>query len=318
MADRLPPLNALRAFDAAARHLSLAGAAEELHVTPAAISQQIKTLEEHLGMKVFLRLPRGLALTPEAERCLPTLQRGFSQLQEATRQLRAPLEKDKLALWTAPAFAAKWLMPRLNQFNRIHPSVDMDIHASNSMMERQRGNSHAIDQIRRSQIDVAIVFGQGHYPGCRVDKLFNVHAVPLCSPTLRSANPPLLSAEDLRFHHLLHDDTDYDAKHGWKDWYEKAQMDSKSWERGTHFNQVQLALEAAIERQGVLLSLDLMAQRDISAGRLCIPFGPALPLDNSYFLVRPQYQQHEATESFCEWILDQAHLSEKSQLPVAN
>ncbi len=315
MPDRLPPLNALRAFESAARHLSLAGAAEELHVTPAAISQQIKTLEDHLGVKVFLRLPRGLALTDEAQRCLPTLQRGFSQLQEAARQLRAPAENDKLDLWAAPAFAAKWLMPRLNQFNRLHPSVDMNIHASDAMIERQHGAAYAVDQILRRQIDVAIVFGQGHYPGCRVDKLFNVHAVPLCSPALRAGNPPLQSVEDLRFHHLLHDDTDYDANHGWKDWFAEAKIDSSSWERGTHFNQVQLALEAAIERQGVLLSLDLMAQRDISAGRLCIPFGPALPLENSYFLVRPLYRQHEPTENFCEWILDQSQLSEQSPIP---
>jgi len=315
MIEKLPPLNALRAFEAAARHLNLAGAAEELHVTPAAISLQIKTLEEHLDVKVFHRLPRGLALTAEAERCLPTLQRGFALLQESTRLLRTQNQNDKLDLWTAPAFAAKWLMPRLSHYNRLHPGVDLNINASDSMIEKQNSANHAIEQIRRRQIDVAIVFGHGHYPGFRVDKLFDVHAVPICSPSLRSGQPPLRTAEDLRFHHLLHDDTDYDGNHSWKDWFAEANIDGGSTERGTHFNQVQLALEAAAERQGVLLSLDIMAQRDISAGRLCVPFGPALPLDKSYYVVRPLYDQVAATENFCQWIIDQVNLTEPYTLP---
>ncbi len=316
MSDRLPPLNSLRAFEAAARHLSLAGAAEELSVTPAAISQQLKTLEEHLGVKVFHRLPRGLALTDEAERCLPTLQRGFLMLQEATRLLRTQTQNDTLDLWTAPAFATKWLMPRLGHYNRAHPSVDMNIHATEAMIERQSGEALAVEQVRRQQIDVAIVFGYGHYRGCRVDKLFDVHAVPLCSPSLRSGEPPLQSPEDLRFHHLLHDDTNYDGNNSWKEWLGEAEIEGVSWERGTHFNQVQLALEAAAERQGVLLSLDLMAKRDISAGRLCIPFGPAIPLAKSYYLVRPVYRDHQPTEDFCEWILDQVQLSEQAVAPI--
>lgn len=314
--EKLPPLNALRAFEVTARHLNLADAAKELHVTPAAVSLQIKTLEEYLGVKVFHRLPRGLALTDEAERCLPTLQRGFSRLQEATRLLRTQNKSDKLDLWSAPAFASKWLMPRLNQYNRIHPGVDMNIHASGSLIERQNSTTDIVEQIRRRQIDVAIVFGQGHYPGFRVDKLFDVHAVPLCSPALRAGQTPLQSAEDLRFHHLLHDDTDIDGHRTWQDWFSEASIDGGNWDRGTHFNEVQLALEAAVEHQGVLLSLDIMAQRDISAGRLCIPFGPALPLNRSYYLIRPLYQHHSAADSFCQWILDQVQLSEQNLLPT--
>lgn len=314
--EKLPPLNALRAFEVTSRHLNLAEAAKELHVTPAAVSLQIKTLEEHLGVKVFHRLPRGLALTDEAERCLPTLQRGFSRLQEATRLLRTQNKSDNLDLWSAPAFASKWLMPRLSHYNRLHPGVDMNIHASESMIERQSSTEDVMEQVRRRQIDAAIVFGQGHYPGFRADKLFDVHAVPLCSPSLRSGQPPLQSAEDLRFHHLLHDDTDMDGHRTWQDWFTEAKIDGGHWERGTHFNQVQLALEAAAERQGVLLSLDIMAQRDISAGRLCIPFGPALPLNKSYYLIRPLYQNHEAADSFCQWMLDQVQLSEQNPLPL--
>ncbi|MGB0865209.1 MAG: transcriptional regulator GcvA [Granulosicoccaceae bacterium] len=313
--EKLPPLNALRTFEVTARHLSLAEAAKELHVTPAAVSLQIKTLEEYLGVKVFHRLPRGLALTDEAERSLPTLQRGFARLQEATRLLRTQNQNDKLDLWSAPAFASKWLMPRLSQFNRLHPGIDMNIHASDNLNERQYNSENAVELLRRRQVDVAIVFGQGQYPGFRADKLFDVHAVPLCSPSLRSGQTPLQSAEDLRFHHLLHDDSDIDGHHSWEDWFAKTGIDGGSWERGTHFNQVQLALEAAVEQQGVLLSLDLMAQRDISAGRLCIPFGPALPLNKSYYLIRPQYRQHEATEGFCQWMLDQVRLSKQNPLP---
>jgi len=111
-------------------------------------------------------------------------------------------------------------------------------------------------------------------------------------------------------HHLLHDDADYDGNHSWEEWFSAVGLEGVSWERGTHFNQLGLALEAAIERQGVLLSLDIMAQRDIAAGRLCIPFGPALPLEQSYYIVRPLHQHHDAAEQFCQWLLDQARLPE--------
>lgn len=314
MPERLPPLNALRAFEAAARHLHLAGAAEELHVTPAAVSLQIKTLEDHLGVKVFHRLPRGLELTDEAHRCLPTLQRGFALLQEASKLLRAQTENDTLNISIAPAFASKWLMPRLGHFNRSHPNIDMNIHATETAIESRGNSAQAIEQIRRQQADVAIVFGRGNYPGCRVDKLFDVYAVPLCSPSLRTGQPPLQTANDLRFHHLLHDDSNYDSYLSWKEWLSEAGIEGVSWERGTHFNQVHLALEAAAERQGVLLSLDLMAQRDISAGRLCVPFGPALPLEKSYYLIRPLYQQNKASSDFGQWILDQATLADQHTL----
>lgn len=313
--EKLPPLNALRAFEVTARHLNLADAAEELHVTPAAVSQQIKTLEDYLGVKVFHRLPRGLALTDEAERCLPALQRGFSRLQEATRLLRTQNQGDKLDLWSAPAFASKWLMPRLGQFNRLHPGVDLHIHASDSLVEQHSHSASAVELVRRRQVDVAIVFGQGEYPGFEVDKLFDVHAVPLCAPALRAGQTPLQGPDDLRLHHLLHDDTDIEGRHTWEDWFDATGVDAGNWDRGTHFNQVQLALEAAVEQQGVLLSLDIMAQRDISAGRLCIPFGPALPLHKSYYLIRPLYRQAEATERFCQWMLDQVRWQSRLSEP---
>ncbi|NVK30411.1 MAG: transcriptional regulator GcvA [Gammaproteobacteria bacterium] len=306
MAANLPPLNALRAFEAVARHLHLGKAAEELHVTSGAVSQQIRQLEDYLDVELFVREGRGLRLTEAAERALPSLQQGFASLVESTRILRAKDHTERLSIWAPPSFASKWLLPRLPHFSRRHPEIDFEIRASESMIERGNSTEHAVEQIRRQKVDVAFVFGDGFYPGFSVDELFDVNAIPVCSPSLRAGNPPLTSPADLRFHTLLHDETDYHDHPTWNRWLQNAGIQGVNTRRGIRFSQLQLAIDAAIERQGVLLALDVLVQRDISAGRLCVPFGPAIQMDPRYLMVcQKQRLKSPSVQAFRNWILGQ-------------
>lgn len=308
MADRLAPLNALRTFEVAARHLSLTKAAEELHVTPAAVSQQIKALEAALGVVLFQRLPRGLALTAAARAGLPQLREGFNHLIEASQRMRNQGARETLTLRTAPSFAAKWLVPRLHRFAAAHPEIDMRLAASDQLIANDLVRSGlSAEQFQRLGIDMAITFSRGQHPGCEAHKLLTATAVPLCSPTLLKGKHPLRTPDDLRHHTLLHDDTDYADRPGWTDWLAEAGMSGVDAERGLHFNQVALALEAAIDGQGVVLSLEPLAAADIAAGRLVIPFGPSLELAQAYYLVYPQGNAEQpSVVALRDWVLQQA------------
>ncbi|MDX1606289.1 MAG: transcriptional regulator GcvA [Candidatus Competibacterales bacterium] len=308
MSDRLPPLNALRAFEAAARHLSLARAAAELHVTPAAVSQQIRTLEETLGLRLFQRRPRGLVLTAAARAGLPRLREGFAGLTEGVKRIRQYAERRTLTVWMTPSFAAKWLVPRLHRFAGAHPEIDMRIAASSQLIA---GGIDTIgldaDTFRIKGIDVAIAFGTGKHPGCQSRRLLEVSAVPLCSPKLLEGAHPLRRPEDLRHHVLLHDETVYAGRPSWADWLATAGVTGIDADRGRYFNQVALALDAAIEGQGVVLSLRPLAEPDLASGRLVLPFGPALKLEHAYYVVHPEEVDGEVrVAAFRDWLLSEA------------
>src|SRR5262245_56143132 len=191
MQERLPPLNALKAFEATARQLSLRKAALELHVSPGAVSHQIRNLEEHLGVQLFQRLGRGLRLTQAGQAALPLLRQGFDSLAEAVQQMRDSDRREALRVWAPPSFAAKWLVPRLSHYAARHPGIDIELSASLDLV----GESHAAEwthgAFSQQGLDLAIGFGDGVYPGCRVDKLFPVSAIPLCSPRLLAGERPL-------------------------------------------------------------------------------------------------------------------------------
>ena len=307
MAEHLPPLTALRAFEAAARHLSFSKAAEELYVTPAAISQQIRSLEDHLGVTLFHRLNRGLTLTKEAEAGLGKLQEGFEAISQAVQQIRTYAQPETLVIWSAPTLAAKWLIPRLHQFSSQYPDISIRIEADPHMIDYRREHLSLCDYLQRHSVDVAISFGRGDYPNCRTDKLLSATAVPLCSPALLHGKQPLQQAEDLKHHTLLHDDTHYEGRPGWREWCRVAGLEGLDTERGVRFNHVALALEAAIEGQGVVLSLEQMAAADIAAGRLLVPFGPRLPLQTAYYVVSPEtVAEHSRVKAFRDWALAQA------------
>jgi LysR family glycine cleavage system transcriptional activator len=280
------PFSAMRVFESAARHLSFKRGAEELFITPAAVSQQIKSLEHQLGVKLFNRHNRRLSLTQEVITGLPALKEGFDKLVTSVHQIRDASKNATLKVWMAPSFAEKWLVPRLHRFYEAHPGIDLNISASPKLIDSNASKQTIpVESFKRDNVDIAIRFGKGDYPGCRVDKLFSVIATPLCSPGLLEGKHSLNCPEDLRFHTLLHDDTRYEGRPDWETWLKVAGVDNVDWSHGVHFNHVSLALTAAIDGLGVVLSMKALASSDIAAGRLIIPFNIGLPLEYAYYMI---------------------------------
>jgi LysR family transcriptional regulator, glycine cleavage system transcriptional activator len=292
MSRRLPPLNALRAFEAAARHLSFTRAADELHVTQTAISHQIKALEERLAVRLFRRLPRGLLLTEEAQRYLPPIRDAFDQIAAATEQLGAGGSSGRLTVSVLPSFAAKWLVPRLGRFRATHPDLDLRISASSQLVD-----------FARDDVDIAIRMGRGRYPGLRVDRLFGESMLPVCAPKLLSGAHPLRRPEDLREHVLLHDDDHT----GWQLWLELSGVEGVDPTRGPIFTDSAMVVQAAAEGQGVALARRVLAAGDLAAGRLVQPFEVSLPHDLAYYLVSPEATAEQPRiRAFRAWLLAEA------------
>jgi LysR family glycine cleavage system transcriptional activator len=289
MSRRLPPLNALRAFEAAARHLSFTRAAAELHVTQTAISHQIKALEERLGVRLFRRLPRGLLLTEAAQRLLPPVRDAFDQIAAATERLAAGGVGATLTVSVLPSFAAKWLVPRLGRLRAAHPDLDLRISASSELVD-----------FARDDVDVGIRMGSGVYPGLRVERLFGEALVPVCSPLLREGPHPLLRPEDLAHHVLLHDE-DYA---GWELWLRLAGVPGVLARRGPVFTDSGMVVQAAAEGQGVALARRVLAAGDLAAGRLVQPFDVSIPHDLAYYLVCPEASAEQPKiAAFRSWLL---------------
>ncbi len=317
MTVRLPPLNALRAFEAAARHLSVKRAAAELNVTPAAVSHQIRTLEEYLGVQLFHRFNRALELTDAARACLPKLREGFDCLVKAVEVLRAQKGTGALTVSAAPSFAARWLMPRLHRFIESHPEVDVRVSARvRQVSEGGKGTiaERATIDAWLSDSDIAILYGRGNYPGFKVDKLLALTVTPICSPRLVTGPTPLVRPEDLRHHLLLHDDVGdrYDGESFWDVWLKAAGVNDIDTRRGPHFSHAVLAFEAAIEGVGVVASLTVLAAADLHAGRLVAPFALRAPLESAYYLVCSEAAAtRPAVAAFRTWLLAEAARVEK-------
>jgi LysR family glycine cleavage system transcriptional activator len=301
MSRRLPPLNALRAFEAAARHLSFTRAAEELHVTQTAISHQIRALEERLGVRLFRRLPRGLLLTEEAQRYLPPVRDAFDQIAAATERLGAAGASGVLTVSVLPSFAAKWLVPRLGRFRAAHPEIDVRLSASMQLVD-----------FAKEDVDVGIRMGRGVYPGLRVERMFGEEAFPVCSPKLLEGPHPLRTPGDLRHQTLLHDQDvgavmASDARQGWRLWLERAGVEGVDVERGPIFDDTSLLVQAAIDGQGVALGRRVLCAADLAAGRLVRPFELALPFRMAYYLVCPEALAERARiAAFRRWIMAEA------------
>jgi len=302
---RLPPLNSLRAFEAAARHLSFRKAADELHVTPAAISHQIKALEQSLGTRLFRRMARGLELTEAAQGCLARLRQGFEALADAVDSVRVRKPVQTITVGAAPSFAGRWLVPRIQRFVSANPDIDLRVAAGMNFVDDRT------DVLRPDfdGADIAIRFGTGRYPDHRSDKLFSVAAVPMCSPRLLQGPHPLKTPADLRHHALLHDDTIRSELGGatWKAWLEAAGVGDVDVTRGPHFNNAALGLDAAVDGMGVVLSYPVLASADLAAGRLVAPFELSMPLAYSYYLVCPESTVEQAAiAAFRHWITAEA------------
>jgi len=296
------PLNALHAFVVAARHGSFSKAAEELHVTPAAVSQQIRALEDQLDVQLFHRLNRGIALTDAGQAGLSKLQEGFSSIQSAVQKMQSADNKSELNIWTSPSFASKWLMPRMHRFIEAHPSIDLRISGSAELIDSDSiAPSLSAQTLKAHNIDVAIRFGSGNYPGCDVEKLMDVDAITLCSPSLLADDAPLPLKEpaDLLKHTLLHDESPYEGRPNWASWLKDADLSGEVAEHNLYFNSVLLALSAAVEGQGVVLTLDKLAENDIKKGDLVRVFDLPTDVDHAYHLV---------TQVFKEWLSNEATL----------
>jgi len=299
MKRRLPPLNALRAFEAAARHESFKLAADELAVTPAAVGHQIRALEDHLGIELFVRQNRAVELTDRGRRILPGLTAAFDSLVDTLAILEDPDESNVITVSTVPSFAVKWLIPRLERFNRAHPEYDVRISASVDMVD-----------FRRDHIDCSIRFGRGVYPGLEVSKVLDDTIMPAASPALVASGAPIRTAADLAGYALVHDDSlRFDPMTpDWRAWLTAAGVDGiVDWRRGAHFSFADHALQAAIDGVGIVLARRSIADQDIAAGRLVPLFEEEQPLTMSYwFATTSEKAEQPRIKAFRAWILQEA------------
>ena len=295
MPTPLPPLNALRAFVVTAQHLSFTKAANELHVTPAAVSHQVKILEEFVGVPLFQRLTRAIRLTEQGQSALPILSEGFDLLAEGAKELYGTGDQNVLTVSATPSFAAQWLVPRLAEFQELNPEIKIRIDASVEIVN-----------LRRDAVDVAIRWGSGDYPGHSSDRLFQDEVFPVCSPKLLTGLHPLKTPQDLVHHTLLHsggviNNVSYAE---WPMWLKLAGAEEVDWRKGPEFSVENMALQAAIEGHGVALINTSLVRDDLASGRLVQPFEEVMPTDFSYHLVIPdEYCSRPAIRAFREWLL---------------
>ncbi len=299
MADRLPSLVALRAFEAAARHMSLTRAAEELRVTPAAVSHQVKALEEDFGLRLFEREKRRLSPTAEARAGLTELRGGFDLLAEGVRRIRESRSGPILRVTTEPTFGGRWLVPRLANFHALFPDLDVLIDASDRLVD-----------FDRDPIDVGVRWGAGRYPGLEAEQLFGDESViAVCPPSLLEGDRALRAPDDLRFHPLIH--FDWPAGQGewpdWPAWLAKAGARKVDGARGLRFTAHSHAIRAALDNGGAVLATPSLVSADLRSGALVQPFDVTLPTGAQMHLVYRRDRAGEpAIATFRAWILAEA------------
>ncbi|RUO65574.1 LysR family transcriptional regulator, glycine cleavage system transcriptional activator [Pseudidiomarina planktonica] len=286
---KLPPLNALKAFEAAARHLSFTKAAEELFVTQAAVSHQVKALEEYLAAKLFVRRNRSLLLTAEGQSYFLDLKEIFDDIVQATSRLKQSTEVGSLTISLPPSFAILWFVPRLSRFREAYPEIDVRIRAVDE-----------VDSSLTDDVDVAIYYGSGHWAGLTAYKLHKEYLLPVCSPLLLNGNKPLREPRDLLNHTLLHDET----RNAWKDWFKLVGIDKDKGDNGPVFSHSNLALKAAVHGQGIALANNVLVKPEIDSGHLIRVFPEALPRDKSFYLVcRDSQAEIGKIATFRNWLL---------------
>jgi LysR family glycine cleavage system transcriptional activator len=293
--SRLPSLNGLRAFEAAARHLSFTRAAAELNVTQTAISHQIRRLEEQLGLRLFVRRQRGLMLTNQAQQYLPAVRAAFAELRLATDRLLRADGKAVLTVSCLPSLAAKWLVPRLASFQEAHPDIEVRIATATRVVD-----------FRREEVDLAIRYGNGRWPGLRADWLMAENVFPVCSPTLLGGDRPLEQPGDLVHHTLLHVNLYRDE---WLLWLKDAGLPtSLAAQPGLTFDLGLMALQAAIDGLGVALGRTPFVEADLAAGRLVKPFDLALPSKAAFYIVAPEGSADAPkVAQFRDWLIAAAN-----------
>ncbi len=285
MTIRLPPMQALRAFEAAAREKSLTRAADALHVTHGAISHQIKALEQDLGVALVERAGRGIRLTDEGERFATRVRAAFAELAAAVQEMEQRSNPRRLRVSCTPSFGARWLLPRIGRFVADNPDIDLDINATNALADFTRGDA-----------DVAIRYGFGHWPGLDAEHLTDDAFFPVCSPQIPGGPPK--RPEDLAKYTLLRGEDEY-----WKPWFDAVGLDWPEPERGTIFSDSSHLLQAAADGQGVALARRTLIGKDLHNGVLMRPFDVEVPAPRRFYLVYPQrLRDAPKLEAFRTWL----------------
>ena len=293
----MPGLNALRAFEAAARHLSLTKAALELHVTASALSHQIRGLEELLGVKLFVRRVRSIALTPAGKQLYPGLQTGFIQIRDAVAGLSPAGDDRVLVISTPPGLTAKWLAPRLYRFSNAYPKIDARVSSS---LDAANFTTDGVDVALRSLRVDAVADAD-----LVTEKLIDLSIVPLCSPKLVETRGPFTTAAALTRVPLIHDDSLAKGAEvpNWADWFEAAGVGGVDVSHGLRFNSADHAIDATVEGAGVLLSYDFLAYDALRSGRLAAAFPLTLRSGRAYYFVCPRKQQDRPkVRAFRTWV----------------
>jgi LysR family glycine cleavage system transcriptional activator len=301
---KLPPLGALRAFEATARHLSVKNAAEELCVTPGAVSQMLKALELHLGVKLFHRVNRGVFLTDAGQGYLPPVHNAFRQIAEASRRITVCADTGLLTVSVTPFFAAAWLVPRLKEFQDAHPDIDLQVVTGNALVD-----------FSRDSVDVAVRHGLGRYPGLCSDRVVAVEIVPVAAPTLVARlGTPGTPAELTRWPHV------HDAERkGWHLWFQAQGIDEIGPPRGPSFDDSGLLLKAVLAGQGAGLLPAAMVALEIAEGRLVKLADVVLLDDFAYYLVYPEAsRERPKVAAFRAWILSAAARGASQQIAVSS
>jgi LysR family glycine cleavage system transcriptional activator len=291
MRRRLPPLNALPSFEAAARHLSFSRAAAELGVTHGAVSRAVRHLEDHLGVQLMIRATRSVRLTPIGASFAAEIRNVLEHLAAATVAATGKTS-GIVNVSTIDSFAARWLMPRLARFRRVHGDIDVRV----AMSER-------LADFVSDGIDIAIRCGGGRYPGLAAELLMKEDHFPVCSPKLTKGRHRLRAPADLARHTLLHDVFTVD----WAMWLESAGIDHVDPHRGPTFLSSDHAIQAAVRGEGVVLGRSALIADELAAGRLVRPFKLSLPASFAYYLVYPpRALQRPSVKAFRDWLLAEA------------
>lgn len=292
MSRRLPPLNAIRAFEAAARHLSFTRAADELNVTPAAISHQVKGLEDWFGIKLFQRRNREILMTEPGQLLLPGVRDALDLLESSVQRITSNDGGNELRVTCMPSFASKWLIPRLAHFRERHPEIDVLLSTGEGLVD-----------LEVEPFDIGIRSGGGNYPGLSIHRLFDDTVFPVCSPALLNGPSPLRRPDDLARHTLLHDD--YPS--GWAEWLVAAGVSGVDAKKGPMFDNSAMLLQAAVEGMGVAMARHVLAFEDLQAGRLIRPFPITLASNFAYFLVHlPRVAEQAKIAAFRNWVIEEA------------
>ncbi len=287
---RLPPLNALRAFEAAARHLSFTKAANELFVTQAAVSHQIKALEEWFGFLLFRRQARALLLTDEAQAYLPAVRDAFDNLDSATARLLRLDQAGTLNISVSASFAAAWLVPKLGRFADAYPEIDVRISANDLVVD--------FDQ---EEVDVAIRYGQGDWSNVIAERFMEEDIFVVCSPKLVEGPHPLRTPMDLEHHTMLHDQ----MREDWRMWLEAKGLDIES-RRSLGISNSSMVIQAAIDGLGVALGRSVLVADDLATGRLVKPFDDAIHAEFAYYIVYPERNaQRPKVKAFRDWVFSE-------------